>query len=106
MFEHLPGGDILIDGLRDLAAGIVSVPGLLLLAAEPRLRRNGIQFPENVVRPAIPEHDLYHLLVREHGSEAYRHYRALLRRLASLENALDVLSPAAATNTYEPPSRS
>lgn len=92
MFDQLPGGDILTDGLRDLASGVVSESGLLLLAAEPRLKSRGIQLPEHVTRPAIPEHELYQLLVREHGEEAYRHYRALLRRLVSLENALDALA--------------
>lgn len=36
----------------------------------------------------LPEHDLFRLLSVEHGPEAYRHYRSLLRRL-SLENALE-----------------
>jgi hypothetical protein len=89
MYDHLPGGEILRDGLRDLEAEVRSVNSLLLLIARPRLIRHGIPVPERVARPGLPEHELYQLLTVEHGPEAYRHYRSLLRRLVSLENALD-----------------
>ena len=94
MFEHLPGGEILRDGLRDLHAGKLSVPALLVLTAEFRLSRCGIEIPSGVVRPAIPEHEVYRLLANEHGPEAYRHYNSLIRRLVSLEHALDLLQRA------------
>ncbi len=90
MHEHLPGGEILEGGLRDLEAGIRSVPALLVLIAAPRLSRRGVQMPKGFSPSALPEHELYDLLVAEHGPEAYRHYRSLLRRLVSLENALDI----------------
>ena len=89
MYDHLPGGEILTEGLSDLAAGVRSVCALLVLIGAPRLARHGIQIPEGVPRSALPEHELYDLLATEHGAEAYRHYRAWLRRLVSLENALD-----------------
>ena len=97
--EHLPGGEILEQGLRDLDAGVRSVAALLVLTAAPRLARRGIQIPTGASAPRLPEHELYDLLVAEHGPEAYRHYRSLLRRLVSLENALDSAagSPAKAT---------
>jgi hypothetical protein len=94
MFDHLPGGEILRDGLRDLESGVQSVAAMLVLIARPRLVRNGIQIPVSSTTPALPEHELYRLLVVEHGPEAYRHYRSLLRRLASLENALDAQAAA------------
>lgn len=59
MYESLPGGEILSEGFLDLANGIVSVPGQLLLAAEPRLNTQGIRLPENFDRPPIPEHALH-----------------------------------------------
>jgi hypothetical protein len=93
MFEHLPGGDILRDGLRDLGMGRWSVPALLVLTAEHRLSRCGIEIPA-VARPPIPEHEVYRLLVQEHGPDAYRHYRSWMQRLISLENALENLTPA------------
>ena len=92
MYEHLPGGDILRDGLRDLEAGVRSVSALLVLIAAPRLVRRGIPVPRSEATADLPEHQLYQLLAAEHGPEAYRHYRSLLRRLVSLENALDSLA--------------
>jgi len=89
MYDHLPGGEILRNGLRDLEAGVRSVNSLLLLIARPRLIRHGTRTPERVERAGLPEHELYQLLTVEHGAEAYRHYRSLLRRLVSLENVLD-----------------
>jgi len=92
MYEHLPGGEILEAGLHDLKAGVRSVSSLLVLIAAPRLTRRGIPVPRDAATPGLPEHELYHLLAVEHGPEAYRHYRSLLRRLVSLENALDSLA--------------
>src|SRR5919108_1057356 len=92
MPEHLPGGEILEPGLRDLGAGVRSVSALLIMIAAPRLARCGIPIPKELSLPALPEHELYDLLVAEQGPEAYRFYRSLLRRLVSLENALDVRS--------------
>ena len=89
MYEHLPGGEILEGGLRDLEAGVRSVCALLVLIGAPRLVRHGIQIPEGASRSALPEHELYDLLTAAHGPEAYRHYRSWLCRLVSLENALD-----------------
>ncbi len=90
MYDHLPGGEILRDGLRDLESGKHSVTAMLVLIARPRLAGHGIQVPDGWAMSHCPEHELYRLLVVEHGPEAYRHYRSLLRRLVSLENALDV----------------
>jgi hypothetical protein len=97
MYEHVPGGDILGEGLSDLTAGVRSACALLVLIGAPRLARHGIQIPAGVSRSALPEHELYDLLTAEHGPEAYRHYRSLLRRLVSLENALDCQSETART---------
>lgn len=94
MHDHLPGGEILRDGLRDLESGVKSVAAMLVLIARPRLARSGIQIPAGGATPVLPEHELYRLLVVEHGPEAYRHYRSLLRRLVSLENALDTQTSA------------
>ncbi len=95
MHEELPGGEILHDGLRDLESGIRSVAALLVLIAAPRLARCGVKIPQAAFPCPLPEHQLYDLLVAEHGPEAYRLYRSLLRRLVSLENALDIASESA-----------
>ena len=89
MYDHLPGGEILRDGLRDLQSGIRSINALLVLVAAPRLRRCGVPVPQVTGPPVLPEHDLFHLLAVEHGPEAYRFYRSLMRRLVSLEQALE-----------------
>lgn len=94
MHDHLPGGEILRDGIRDLESGVKSVAAMLVLIARPRLVRNGIRIPIGAATPVLPEHELYRLLIAEHGPEAYRHYRSLLRRLVSLENALDAQAAA------------
>ena len=89
MYDHLPGGDILINGLRDLQDGVRSIDALLVLVATPRLTRCGIRIPQARSTSELPEHDLFRRLSVEHGPEAYRLYRSLLRRLVSLENALE-----------------
>lgn len=89
MYDHLPGGEILRNGLRDLQDGVRSIDALLVLVAAPRLTRCGIRIPETSFPSELPEHDLFRRLSVEHGPEAYRHYRSLLRRLVSLENALE-----------------
>src|SRR5215813_8338939 len=92
MYDHLPGGEILRNGLKDLEHGITSIDSLLVLVAAPRLTRCGIPIPQVRSPAGLPEHDLFRRLCVEHGPEAYRHYRSLMRRLVSLENALDVQS--------------
>jgi hypothetical protein len=89
MYDHLPGGEILQNGLRDLQDGVHSIDALLVMVAAPRLTRCGIPIPPTSSSPALPEHDLFRRLSIDHGPEAYRHYRSLLRRLVSLENALE-----------------
>jgi len=89
MYERLPGGEILKPGLEDLRAGVRSINALLVLIAAPRLTRCGIPVPRLEPHSALPEHDLYQALSVEHGPEAYRFYRSLMRRLVSLEQALE-----------------
>lgn len=89
MYDHLPGGEILRNGLRDLQEGVRSIDALLVLVAAPRLTRCGLRIPPTSPPSELPEHDLFRRLSVDHGPEAYRHYRSLLRRLVSLENALE-----------------
>jgi hypothetical protein len=89
MYDHLPGGEILGNGLKDLRAGVRSIDALLVLVAAPRLTRCGVPIPHLSAPPVLPEHDLFDLLIAQHGSEAYRHYGSLMRRLVSLESVLE-----------------
>jgi hypothetical protein len=85
-FSHLPGGDLVAKGLRDVAQSSETVEALLVSIAAPRLRRRGLlvaaTFPD-------PEHRLYERLAREDPDSAHSRYNALLRRLTGFESALD-----------------
>jgi hypothetical protein len=85
-FHGFPGGDLVQEGLRDLAAGVESVPALLVAIGAPRLRRSGLDIPNG---PLSPEHRLYALLARESPRAAHSRYNALIRRLVSFERALE-----------------
>lgn len=97
MFEHLPGGEILEDGLRDLAEARQSHCTLLLMIAGPRLRAHGFPIPEPPFGSRAGEEVLYLGLYAEHGKDAYPRYNGLIQRLVSLENALDATTPPAST---------
>lgn len=89
MFEYLPGGEILEEGLRDLANGIQSHSALLLMIAGPRLRSHGFPIPQFSQASRAGEELLYLDLYAQYGTDAYPRYNALIQRLVSLENALD-----------------
>src|SRR2546425_6549599 len=84
MFEHLPGGEILEPGLRDLRAGVRSVSALLIMIAAPRLARCGISIPGELSPSSLPEHELYNLLVAEQGPERSEEHTSELQSLAYL----------------------
>lgn len=82
----LPGGDLILDGCADLAAGRETVPALLVSIGAERLRRLGY----DVAKPfESPEQRLYECLARRHGASAHRRYNAHVRRLVSFERAAE-----------------
>lgn len=85
-FRAYPGGDLVTQGLADLAAGVESVPALLVAVGAPRLRSLGVILPLHVVDN--PEHRLYRALAARAGTAAHSEYNALVRRLVSFERAL------------------
>ena len=87
LLEGLPGAEFIREGLADFAAGRATVPAWLVAIAHPRLRRAGL-LPAGPPPPPEPELALYALL-REQGGDAYGRYNAWLRRLVSLEHALE-----------------
>jgi len=91
-WDHLPGAEMVREGLTDLCAGRESVAALLVGIGAPRLRDLGIAVP--VVD--TPEHRLYDLLAREEPDAAHARYNALIRRLVSFERALECASTRAA----------
>lgn len=86
--SHLPGGDLIAQGLRDLGAGRCTIPSTLLEIAHSRLKIAGV-IPATCVPPsAEPERQLYRLL-REEGGDAYSRYNALRRELDSFIRAFE-----------------
>lgn len=83
--SHLPGGDIVESGLRDLAASRDTAAADLVLIGAPRLRRLGFDVPLD--RAAGAEHRLYLRLAADDPRRAHSRYNALLRRLVSFERA-------------------
>jgi hypothetical protein len=86
--KRLPGGDLVAQGLEDLAVQRETVEGLLVAIGAPRLRRLGFDVPE----VADAEHKLYELLAREDSDSAHSRYNALIRRLVSFERAAECVS--------------
>jgi hypothetical protein len=85
----LPGGELIEQGLEDLARGEQTMPALLVLIGAPRLRELGFEVPPSAV--ASPEHALYDLLAREDPDSAHSRYNALVRQLVSFERAASAL---------------
>jgi len=85
--EGLPGAEIVIRGISDLRENRTTIESLLVSIGAPRLTWLGIELPE--ARPLTPEMKLYEKLADECGNDAHSQYNAWLRRLISLERALE-----------------
>jgi hypothetical protein len=79
-----PGGDLISDGLADLAERRESVEALLVSIGAPRLRQLGFAVTEPIERA---EERLYEVLAKAHGDGAHSRYNALVRRLVSFQRA-------------------
>ncbi len=82
-FEGLPGCDLVMKGIEDIANGHESAEALLVAVGAPRLRALGLDIPYL----EGPEHALYELLARDDPDGAHSRYNALIRRLVSFERA-------------------
>jgi hypothetical protein len=83
--ENLPGGDLVGDGIRDLAEGRTTEAALLVSIAAPRLRMLGIDVPPTEPNP---EHRLWELLALTDVDSAHSRYNALVQRVVSFERAV------------------
>ncbi|HEX5050015.1 MAG TPA: hypothetical protein VFX89_23075 [Gammaproteobacteria bacterium] len=84
----LPGGDLVMQGLQDLADGTSdSVEALLVQIARPRLATAGLEVPGSARENA--ELALYSRLSDEGAEDPYAAYNSLLRRLVSCATALE-----------------
>jgi hypothetical protein len=86
--SYLPGGELVQEGLADLAAGRETDCSLLVQIAAPRLRRLGFSIPGPAT--SLPcEHALYDRLETRLGSAAHSYYNSLIRRIVSFARALE-----------------
>lgn len=85
--KAFPGGELVQEGLADLARGVETIPALLVSIGAPRLRRIGLAVPQGVF--PSPEHRLYERLSETDPDSAHSRYNALVRRLVSFENAAE-----------------
>lgn len=88
----LPGEDLIEAGLRDLREGRETVEALLVAIGSPRLRRLGLELPEQL--PTDPEHRLYELLAQDDQDSAHSRYNSYIRRLVSYERAAECVDSA------------
>lgn len=88
-FDGLPGADLIVKGLGDLAARKESEASFLVRIASPKLRRCGVPVEVTSQEAFEADHALYFLLAEEHGNDAHGRYNALLRELVSFERALE-----------------
>lgn len=86
----LPGEDLIEAGLRDLHAGHETIPALLVAIGSPRLRRLGLELPDQL--PQNPEHRLYNLLSEDDQDSAHSRYNSLIRKLVSYEQAAECVN--------------
>ncbi|MBI3849742.1 MAG: hypothetical protein HY298_05555 [Verrucomicrobia bacterium] len=84
----LPGEALVEQGLADLLQGRITDHSLLVLIAAPRLKRLGIEIPDQTL-PQPYEHELYARLAERLGDAAHSHYNSLIRRIVSYVRALE-----------------
>jgi hypothetical protein len=90
MNDGLPGADLIETGVKDLYDGRETVAALLVAIGAPRLRRLGLELPDNL--PDNPEHRLYKLLAEDDSDSAHSRYNAFVRRLVSYERAAECVN--------------
>jgi hypothetical protein len=86
--SNYPGAELVLPGLRDAAAGRVTIGSCLVSIARPLIEGSGLaQTVASLSYIDEPERALYRLL-QEQGGDAYGRYNSLVRRLVSFERAL------------------
>lgn len=78
----LPGHELVLKGLDDLASGVESDDALLVSIGAPRLRRAGIDVPQAL---ASPQHRLYDRTKLERGHAHDLEDVAAMQRLGLVE---------------------
>lgn len=91
----LPGAELVLPGLADLAAVAAGTAAaytplaLLVTVGAPRLRAAGLAVPSAPDWPSTPELALYQAIGQLHPDDAHSRYNSWIRRLTSFERALE-----------------
>jgi hypothetical protein len=83
-----PGGELIHQGLADLAEKKITIPSCLIGIAWPKMSRFGLVSPDVLPPFHQPELELYRLLCQESG-DAYSRYNSLIRLLVSFQNSME-----------------
>lgn len=84
----LPGHELVLKGIDDLAAGAETDEALLVSIGAPRLTGAGFELAQPLDEPELR---LYGRLAADDEDSAHSRYNALVRRLVSFERAADAL---------------
>ncbi len=87
--ECLPGAELVRRGLEDLSRKRLSAEALTLSLASTRLRRLGIELPDEGTFPADRELALYALLCADGEDDPYFRFNSMKRALDSFVEALE-----------------
>lgn len=90
-YKELPGSELVARGVRDLEAGVETVPAMLVSMAAPRLREVGIEVPRSGT-VGRPSERLYRLLAHNEPDSAHGRYNALVRRVVSFARSAESAS--------------
>jgi hypothetical protein len=89
LLRSLPGADIVLAGIADIAAGAESVNATAVQSASSRLARAGLPVPPGE-DDGLAAHRLYELLAGEIGDSAHSRYNAILERVSSFARAAEI----------------
>jgi hypothetical protein len=89
IFDDLPGGALVHEGVTDMLAGQETAASLLVQIGRPRLLGLGLRIPEGSM---FPEHQLYDFLARSDQDSAHSRYNALVRILVSFMRAAECVT--------------
>ena len=87
--KQLPGAEIVLAGIADVAAGRETVNASAVRSAGARLSRIGLGPLPTSRRGAPAAHELYERLSEELGDGAHSRYNAILARVASFAGAAE-----------------
>jgi hypothetical protein len=92
LLSSLPGAEIVLAGIADLAAGTESVNASAVQSASSRLTRAGLTIPPTE-EDGFSAHRLYMQLADGHGDGAHPRYNAILQRVSSFARAAEIARP-------------